>query len=106
MIEKYFIKHGISPQNIRIAFIMGSTESIKSAVEEGLGVSILSKWAAKKEIRYGTLKTVPFKEDKFVRDFSLLYRKAKDTSFTLDRFLGFLKKYHIGKYHGSFLDKL
>ncbi len=93
MIEKYFIKHGISPQNIRIAFIMGSTESIKSAVEEGLGVSILSKWAVKKEMRYGTLKTVPFKEDKFVRDFSLLYRKAKDTSFTLDRFLGFLKKY-------------
>ncbi len=97
MIEKYFMKHGISPQSIRIAFIMGSTESIKSAVEEGLGVSILSKWAAKKEIRYGTLKTVPFKEDKFVRDFSLLYRKAKDTSFTLDRFLGFLKKYPFEK---------
>ncbi len=93
MIEKYLIKHGISPQSIKIVFIMGSTESIKSAVEEGLGVSIVSKWAAKKEIRYGTLKTASLKEDRFMRDFSLLYRKAKDTSFTLDKFLTFLKKY-------------
>ncbi len=93
MIEKYLIKHGISPQSIKVVFIMGSTESIKSAVEEGLGVSIVSKWAAKKEIRYGTLKTASLKEDRFMRDFSLLYRKAKDTSFTLDKFLTFLKKY-------------
>ena len=93
MIEKYLIKHGISPQSIKIVFIMGSTESIKSAVEEGLGVSIVSKWAAKKEIRFGTLKTASLKEDRFMRDFSLLYRKAKDTSFTLDKFLTFLKKY-------------
>lgn len=97
MIEKYLIKHGISPQSIKIVFIMGSTESIKSAVEEGLGVSIVSKWAAKKEIRFGTLKTASLKEDRFMRDFSLLYRKAKDTSFTLDKFLTFLKKYPFDK---------
>ena len=97
MIEKYLIKHGISPQSIKVVFIMGSTESIKSAVEEGLGVSIVSKWAAKKEIRYGTLKTASLKEDRFMRDFSLLYRKAKDTSFTLDKFLTFLKKYPFDK---------
>ncbi|MBI4698552.1 MAG: LysR family transcriptional regulator [Nitrospirae bacterium] len=93
IIEKYFIKHGISPQNIKIAFIMGSTESIKSAVEEGLGVAIVSKWAARKEVRHNSLKTATFKEERLMRDFSLLYRKAKDSSFTLDRFIGFLKKY-------------
>jgi len=97
MIEKYLAKHGISPQNIKIAFIMGSTESIKGAVEEGLGVSIVSRWAAKKESRYGSLKTTTFKEDKFVRDFSLLYRKARDSSHTLDKFLGFLKRYSFDK---------
>lgn len=93
MIEKYFTKHGISPQSIKIAFIMGSTESIKGAVEEGLGVSIVSRWVTKKESRYGSLRTATFKEDRFVRDFSLLYRKARDSSFTLDKFLTFLKKY-------------
>jgi DNA-binding transcriptional LysR family regulator len=97
VIEKYLIKHGISLQNIKIAFVMGSTESIKGAVEEGLGVSIISRWAVKKESRYGTLKTATFKEEKFVRDFSLLYRKSKDSSHTLEKFLGFLKKYPFDK---------
>lgn len=94
MIEKHFARHGISPQSIKIAFIMASTESIKSAVEEGLGVSIISRWATRKENRYGTLKTAAFKEDRFIRDFSLLYRKTKSSSsFTLDKFISFLKKY-------------
>jgi DNA-binding transcriptional LysR family regulator len=97
MIEKYFLKHGISPQQIKISLVMGSTESIKGAVEEGLGVSIISKWAAKKEKRYGSLKTATFKEDKFVRDFSLLRRKSKETSHTLERFIGFLKQYSFDK---------
>lgn len=97
MIEKYFSKHGISPQQIKIALIMGSTESIKGAVEEGLGVSIVSRWAAKKESRYGTLKTATFKEDRFVRDFSLVRRRAKESSHTLDRFIEFLKKYPFDK---------
>ncbi|GAB4538542.1 MAG: selenium metabolism-associated LysR family transcriptional regulator [Thermodesulfovibrionia bacterium] len=97
MIEKYFLKHGISPQQIRIALIMGSTESIKGAVEEGLGVSIVSRWAVKKEVRYGTLKTATFKEDRFVRDFSLVRRRAKESSHTLDRFIEFLKKYPFDK---------
>jgi DNA-binding transcriptional LysR family regulator len=97
MIEKFFTKHGISPQGFKIAFIMGSTEAIKAAVEEGLGVSIVSRWAVKKENRYGTLKTSTFKEDRFLRDFCLVHRKAKDSSFTLDKFIGFLKKYSFEK---------
>ncbi len=97
MIEKHFAKYGISPHNIKISFVMGSTESIKGAVEEGLGISILSRWATKKETRYGSLKTATFKEEKFVRDFSLLYRKPKSSSHTLDKFLGFLKKYPFDK---------
>lgn len=97
MIEKHFAKHGISPHNIKIAFIMGSTESIKSSVEEGLGVSIVSKWAVRKEVRYGSLKTLTFKEDRIVRDFSLLSRKSKNSSHALDKFVGYLKKHSFDK---------
>ncbi len=92
-IEKYLAKHGILLQNINISLIMGNTESIKGSVEEGLGVSIISRWAAKKEIRYGSLKVATFKEDKFIRDFALLYRKSQTRSHTLERFLTFLKAY-------------
>jgi len=97
MIEKYFSKHGISSQQLKIVLIMGSTESIKGAVEEGLGVSIVSRWAAKKESRYGILKTATFKEDKFVRDFSLIRRKSKEASHTVERFIDFLKNYPFDK---------
>ncbi len=97
MIEKHLAKYGISPQNLKITFIMGSTESIKGAVEEGLGISIVSRWAAKKESRYGSLKTATFKEEKFVRDFSLLYRKPRGSSHVLDKFLRFLKRYPFDK---------
>lgn len=90
-IEKYFAKHGLSPQETKVALIMGSTESIKGAVEEGLGVSIVSRWAAKKERKYGSLKTATFREDKFIRDFSLLRRRAKEPSHTLEKFVDFLK---------------
>jgi len=97
MIEKYLAKHNMLLQNIKTALVMGSTESIKSAVENGLGISIVSKWAAKKELHCGTLKTVPFKEDKFLRDFSLLRRKTREISHTLQSFLEFLKNYPFDK---------
>ncbi len=96
-IEKYLSKHGISQQNLKISLIMGSTESIKTAVEEGLGTSILSKWAARKELRYGTLKTAAFKEDKFIRDFSLVFKKSKEPSHTIEQFTGFLRRYPFNK---------
>jgi DNA-binding transcriptional LysR family regulator len=96
-IEKYLSKHGILQQNLKISLIMGSTESIKSAVEEGLGTSILSRWAARKEVRYGSLKTAIFKEDKFLRDFSLVFRKAKEPPHTVEQFMAFLRRYPYNK---------
>ncbi len=97
VIEKHLAKHGITQQNLKISLVMGSTASIKSAVEEGLGVSIASKWAVKKEVKYGVIKTANFKDEKFKRDFSLVYKKAKEPSHTLQSFLRFLKKYPFDK---------
>ncbi|TNF52522.1 LysR family transcriptional regulator [bacterium] len=97
MIEKHLAKSGISPNNIKAAFVMGSTESIKGAVEEGLGISIVSRWAVKKEIRNGSLKATTFKEQKILRDFSLLFRKPGSYSHALDKFIGFLKNFSFDK---------
>lgn len=96
-IEKYLAKHGIPQQQLKISLIMGSTESIKGAVEEGLGTSIMSRWTTRKEVKYGTLRTAVFKEDKFVRDFSLVYKKSKEQSHTIEQFMGFLRRYPYNK---------
>ncbi|MBM4136563.1 MAG: LysR family transcriptional regulator [Nitrospira sp.] len=97
VIEKFLAKHGIAPRDMKISLVLGSTEAIKDAVENGLGVSIVSRWAARKEIRYGTLNLLNFKEERLVRDFSLISNKNSVSSYVVDEFLGYLKSYTFDK---------
>ena len=97
MIEKYFARHGITPHDMKINTVLGSTEAIKDAVENGLGVSIISRWAARKESKYGTLRLLSLKEEKMVRDFSLIVNKNSVSSNSLEEFLTFLKAYPFDK---------
>lgn len=93
MIEKYLSSHGINTGDMRIALVLGSTESIKEAVESGMGISIVSKWAARKEVKYGSLKLITPKEEKILRNFSLIMQKSVVLSHAADEFLAYLKAY-------------
>jgi DNA-binding transcriptional LysR family regulator len=93
MIEKFLARHGITPHEMKISTVLGSTEAIKDVVENGLGISIISGWAARKESKYGTLRLLRLKEEKMVRDFSLIINKNSVSSSALDEFLTFLKSY-------------
>jgi DNA-binding transcriptional LysR family regulator len=97
MIEKFLESHGISIENMRIALILGSTESIKEIVEQGIGISIISKWAAKKELRYGSLKYVIPKEERILRNFSLILPKNAVLSHAADEFINYMKRYPYDK---------
>jgi DNA-binding transcriptional LysR family regulator len=74
---------------------MGSTEAIKGAVEEGLGVSIVSGWAARKSLKQGLLKATTFKDIKFHRNFSIISPKRNFSTHTAKEFLNFLRVYPI-----------
>jgi len=93
VIEKYLEKNGLSPQNMKITMILGSTESIKHAVENGMGVSIVSRWAALKEAKFGTLKLLSFREEKMMREFTLITPKNEVLSHAAEEFLDYVKKY-------------
>ncbi len=97
VIERYLSKRGISPQKMKISTILGSTEAIKEAVENGTGLSVVSKWAVRRERRYGTIEIVKFKEGKVLRDFSLIFNKNTVTSYAAEEFLNYLKKYPYTK---------
>jgi DNA-binding transcriptional LysR family regulator len=97
MIEKFLGKHGITLHDMKISTILGSTEAIKDAVENGLGISIISRWAARKESKYGTLCLLALKEEKMVRDFSVIINKNSISSNSLEEFLTFLKTYPFDK---------
>ncbi len=93
VIEKYLASHGIKISDMHIVLVLGGTESIKEAVERGMGVSILSRWAARKEVQFGTLKYITAKEDRILRDFSLVVPKSAVFSHAVDEFLSYLKVY-------------
>lgn len=93
VIEKYLGKYSITPQDMLISMVLGSTEAIKESVENGMGIAIVSRWAVRKEIKYGILKPLSFKEEKILRDFSLIFQKKAISSHALDEFLSYLKAY-------------
>ncbi|MBZ0156133.1 MAG: LysR family transcriptional regulator [Alphaproteobacteria bacterium] len=94
IIEKYLASHSIKISDMRVSLVLGGTESIKEAVESGMGISIVSRWAARKELRYGTLRMITPKEEKILRDFSLIMPKNAVISHAVDEFLSYLKAYH------------
>lgn len=93
IIEKYLSYHGININDMLVTLVLGSTESIKEAIENGIGISIVSKWAARKEIRYGSLKLITPKEGRILRNFSLIMPKNAILSHAADEFLSYLKSY-------------
>ncbi|SDX43263.1 LysR family transcriptional regulator [Salimicrobium album] len=69
--EKFFSSVGIRPVS-RLEF--GSTQLIKEAVEAGLGITLLSRWTFKKEVKAGDLAIVNVEGLPVQRKFSLISR--------------------------------
>lgn len=63
--------------NLNIAMVMGSTESVKRAVESGAGISIVSERAVKNEVKLGLIKTISIEELELTRDFFIVHRRQK-----------------------------
>ena len=95
IILKHLDEHGIKLDQLKIALVVGSTEAIKGAVEEGLGVSIMSGWAVRKWLKQGLLKAATFKDLKFHRNFTIISPKRNYSTHTAKEFLNFLRVYPI-----------
>lgn len=93
MIEKHLSKHGLTPQNMNISLILGSTEAIKAAVENCMGVSLLSRWAVRKEIESGQLSAGRIQKVMVERNFSVVHSKNSYFSHMFETFLQFVKAY-------------
>ncbi len=96
VIETYLLKHGITFNDMNLTLILGGTEAIKDAVQNGAGISIVSKWAVRKEIARKTLRMLSIKEERFTRDFSLINRNTVLRAAEKE-FLEYLKKFPYEK---------
>jgi len=87
---------------LRIAMQLPGTEGVKKAVEAGLGVGMVSRYAVETERSAGTLRLVPLDGWRLTRTMNLIYRSQKYFSPVGERFREFAKSYgaeHLG--HGS-----
>lgn len=94
-IEQHLKKAGFSANNLNIIMELGSSSAIKAAVESGLGISILSKWAVQDKAKAGLVHTINLKEDEFTRVFRIIFHKKKFKTQASEEFLRFLKSDEI-----------
>jgi len=74
VVETALHKAGIKLKAFTSVLNLDSTEAIKSAVEAGLGVGFVSRWAISKELELRTLKVVEVAGLRVARSFTLLSR--------------------------------
>jgi DNA-binding transcriptional LysR family regulator len=92
VVESTLARAGVNVSDLNIVMYLGSTEAIKTAVENGLGISIISGWAVRKEMRFGVLRAISFKDIRFQRDFSLVYQKKSFRTQPAEKFIELLKR--------------
>ncbi|MBU0651478.1 MAG: LysR family transcriptional regulator, partial [Proteobacteria bacterium] len=73
-IEEYIQRHDI---HVTIPLELSNNEAIKTAVEEGLGVAVITRRVVSKEIGMGKLKAIPLSDPAMTRKFYLIHHKDK-----------------------------
>lgn len=72
----------------------GSNQPIKEAVEAGLGISLLSRWAIQKELKHGELKVIQIAGLPFERKFSIITNSPFQTK-ALEVFIDLLRNHEL-----------
>lgn len=92
VIAEYMNMLGIPAGQVHLSMELGSPESIKGAVEAGMGVSIVSLATIQKELRLGTLVKLNL-ETPLERPFSFVHQKQKFRHRAMDELLDFARNY-------------
>jgi DNA-binding transcriptional LysR family regulator len=88
--EKILEDRGITFDNIKIAGIFGSTDAIKQAVKAGLGVSIISRFSVKDELKHGILKEIKLTDIQMRRKFYIVTHKKRTLPLAYSIFLKYI----------------
>jgi DNA-binding transcriptional LysR family regulator len=98
VMEKEMLQLGIDPSRMRIVMEMGSTGAIKSAVEAGIGISILSQSSVKHEVTLGLLKVHDIEGCTFERQFHAIYLNSTILPIAAVTFLTFLRERDLSQW--------
>ena len=90
--EKILEREGIDPQRLNIVGIFGSTDAIKQAVKEGMGISIISRRSVKDELKCGLLREIKIKDADMSRRFYIITHRKRTLPLLYKTFVEFLLK--------------
>jgi len=79
-VSEALVKAGVAPQELKVTAYLGSNESVKQAVINGLGVSFVSEISVRKELEREELAVVKVKGLKISRRFYLASRAGRELS--------------------------
>jgi DNA-binding transcriptional LysR family regulator len=91
-LEELFEVAGIP---LKAGMVLGHVEAIKRAVAAGLGVSVLSEAAVKREVHYGTLAILPVEHFPIQRRWYIAYLAKQPLTPSAIEFIEFLRKYRL-----------
>ncbi len=92
VIADYMTGQGINSGQVNLTMELGSPESIKGAVEAGMGLSIISSATVQKELKLGTLVSLVL-DPSLERPFSFVHQKQKFRHRAMDELLEFARNY-------------
>jgi|TARA_B110000259_G_scaffold91513_1_gene106291 DNA-binding transcriptional LysR family regulator len=90
VIFDYFLKHNIERNKLNVCMELGNSESIKGAVEAGIGVSILSKTTIEKELELQRLAFIPL-SPRLTRNFYFVKKRHKFKLKVTDELISYAK---------------
>lgn len=88
--EQALIDEEIDIEDLNVIMEIGSITSIKSAIINGLGISILSKWAIRDLEKAGLVSTVRIKNLELKRPFSIILNQGNFESEACNKFIRYL----------------
>lgn len=92
VITEHLKAQGVSKHALKACLELGSPEAIKGAIQAGMGVSVLSSVSLDKELKLGTLKTIPLNPP-LSREFSFVRQRQKFRVRTMEELLEFARNY-------------
>jgi DNA-binding transcriptional LysR family regulator len=101
VVEMALDRQGVKRSSLQIVMELDSTEAIKSAVEAGLGIGFVSRWALAKDLRLGsTFKIVEVEGLRILRNFLITYAKGPEPQGLAQEFRRFVFS-HAGEQRAS-----
>jgi len=91
-IENRLMEHGVSPSALNISLELGSTEAVLNAVARGVGISLVSGYAARPRAQAGEIAYLRIDGVPFERGLYFVTRKKPELRTVLRVFIDFLNE--------------